>query len=343
MRSTIWTSIVTLLTFVSFSASALQETGIPAPDQAWSVGYTSFAARGESGLVWYPTRQVQGEKAVRFFNRPVVPKYPVIPDARFEPGKKVPLVVFSHGILGVESNYGWLTHALARAGFVVIAPRHRGQSARDMAESELFEFWERPQTVSRVVDWVLDDSPYKDQIEKSRIHFIGHSVGGHTGFLLAGGRYDIDLLLQDAGRNEAANRLAIRMRKQFEELNPDRAVLDKNGGDYSDRRFATIAVLDPTPVFPGFTEKSIRKIQTPFLYIGASRSEIFDSDYVKAEMQRINPAMRFHETGAGHFVFADEGNWFGRLIAPEVFVDHDSVDRRDVHRKLYSSLIKFME
>ncbi len=48
-----------------------------------------------------------------------------LPDGYTKSKEKYPLLVFSHGFGGCPMQSVYLTSALAHAGFIVLAPRHR--------------------------------------------------------------------------------------------------------------------------------------------------------------------------------------------------------------------------
>ena len=81
-----------------------------------------------------------------------------------------PLIVFSHGHRGAPATCAQLCARLARAGFVVIAPRHED---RDVDRFGL-------QAGERVddVEWVLDHT--RVRFDRGRIGIAGHSFGGVT-------------------------------------------------------------------------------------------------------------------------------------------------------------------
>ena len=87
----------------------------------------------------------------------------------------------------------------------------------------------------------------------------------------------------------------------------------------------------------------LKALDIPILYVGCSRSEIFDSDAAKAALAGLIPRFQSQETRAGHFVFAEEGTWLGRLIRPSVFKDPEGIERAVVHDQVYAWITAFLD
>ncbi len=188
----------------------------------------------------------------------------------------------------------------------------------------------------------MSSSDFREAIDTGRIFIIGHSVGGHTALSLIGGKFALQSVLQGARDSVIRNRLAGRMLKDYAQIPPSQAEIDSNGGDYRDARIRKAVLLDPVPIWPGFTSVSLQGVTVPVLYIGCKQSEIFDSEAVKSALANIIPNYQSHETGAGHFVFANEGTWLGRLVASRYFKDAPGVNRAQVHENLYRWIVEFL-
>jgi predicted dienelactone hydrolase len=113
---------------------------------------------------------------------------------------RAPLVVFSHGFHGNRNQSTFLTAALARAGYFVVAPNHRdamerGSRAtaiepqlpfRDAAAWNDGTFRDRADDVRAVVTALAADARFSPSIDATRIALAGHSLGGYTVLGLAG-------------------------------------------------------------------------------------------------------------------------------------------------------------
>lgn len=104
-------------------------------------------------------------------------------------GEPFPLLVFSHGSLGIRFQSFFLTETLASHGFVVAAVDHAGNTAQDLVFDTLEPFEQnvvnRPQDVSFTITAMLGQSAnsgglFSGRIDAQRIGALGHSFGGYT-------------------------------------------------------------------------------------------------------------------------------------------------------------------
>ncbi len=99
------------------------------------------------------------------------------------------LIVVSHGSGGSPWTYTNLAQALVNAGFVVAAPRHRGDNAADPSQPGPTSWKQRPAEVSRAIDRLAGDPRFGPKLQLERVGVYGMSAGGHTVLTLAGGQW----------------------------------------------------------------------------------------------------------------------------------------------------------
>jgi predicted dienelactone hydrolase len=126
-----------------------------------------------------------------------------------------PIIVFSHGFGGCNTQSTFLMEALAHAGYLVLAPNHKDARCRNAQQGEeqwypgkrlrrrrsrrpqqpfrKYEKWtdatykDRAADIRAVLDAVLRGSSFQGlAIDRSRIGIAGHSLGGYTALGLAG-------------------------------------------------------------------------------------------------------------------------------------------------------------
>ena len=146
--------------------------------------------------LWYPAAASDAPKSV----------YEVLPgvaysaataqhEAPASPGK-YPLIVFSHGRIGMRISYGMVCEALAARGAIVVSSDHPGDSLMDWLTGQQSD--NRTNEINRVADahFVMsamlhgaDVVPVElsNAIDRDRIALAGHSYGAFTAFGTAAG------------------------------------------------------------------------------------------------------------------------------------------------------------
>jgi predicted dienelactone hydrolase len=117
-----------------------------------------------------------------------------------------PLVVFSHGFGGCNTQSAFLMEALANAGYLVVAPNHADASCGSAhAHRGRSGGWRPEEPFQKAAEW--SDTTYKDRradiesvlaavlsgksfqgvrVDAGRVGIAGHSLGGYTALGVAG-------------------------------------------------------------------------------------------------------------------------------------------------------------
>lgn len=117
------------------------------------------------------------------------------------PSGKRRLIVLSHGSAGSALPDHALAATLARAGFVVAQPEHRGDNWQDFSRAGPDSWKTRPQDVSETIDAVARDPELAPQVDTRRVGVHGMSAGGVTGLALAGAQWRMLNLIQHCAQN----------------------------------------------------------------------------------------------------------------------------------------------
>jgi predicted dienelactone hydrolase len=168
-------------------AAALAASLMPAIANA--AGYTAASApNGDDPplelAIWYPSAAKSVDMHVGPFAMRVASDAPPLAGAR-------PLIVMSHGTGGSNLGSNDTAIALADAGFVVVALMHAGDNYKDQSAAfSRRNFVARPRQVSRTIDFMTKQWGNGDRVDPNRVGVFGHSAGGATALLLAGGALD---------------------------------------------------------------------------------------------------------------------------------------------------------
>jgi predicted dienelactone hydrolase len=125
---------------------------------------------------------------------------PLPADSTAASGKRA-LIVLSHGTAGSALPEHALAAALARAGFVVAQPEHRGDNWQDFSRAGPESWKTRPQDVSDTIDAVARDPELAPLVDTRRVGVHGMSAGGVTGLVLAGAQWRMLNLIQHCAQN----------------------------------------------------------------------------------------------------------------------------------------------
>ncbi len=166
-------------------------TGYGHAATAFQVGFSTFG-------IWNAERDIRLDVAI-WYPATANPKkldygpwsFWAARDARSAPGR-FPLVLLSHHTAGTRFSYYNTAIALAKSGFVVVAPTHRNDNMDHMPHLySVKQITERAMELSFVLDEVLYRKDIKTSIDPSRIGLLGFGVGGTAALLLGGATLDV--------------------------------------------------------------------------------------------------------------------------------------------------------
>ncbi len=238
-------------------------------------------ARKISTHIWYPIQ-------AKSLGKPLNPKGPFIPVVATlhaplaNNSSSFPVVLISHGSMGLASRLFWLAEPLVKKGVIAIAVDHPGNMFGDSSADGLMRIWDRAKDLSFVLSEISKSTEYQNRIDNSKISAVGYSAGGTTVLLLAGARFSFDKFSNPTPHCSGSKDPFYKKQcNELTSLNPKSYGKDVIEGDYSDSRIKSIIALDP-----GFTRSfqldSLKHLQSPLVFIADKLSvpedEIFSKD-----------------------------------------------------------------
>jgi len=251
-----------------------------------------------------------------------------------------PLMLLSHGALGDATNYSWIAEYLSRHGFVIVGVSHFGESPvfgqATVDPTTVSRFGARTRDLAFALEFVLRRSQWASAIDPARIGAIGHSSGGATVVMLAGGRYQPESMAaycrSQAGSGDKGCRYPAATAAAGEDDIP-----------VADGRVRAIVLLDPA-VGPAFDQATLAEVKVPALVVGS-----VDNDFVPfashagryAALLSNVEALRL-DGGEGHFVYLDECSSTIEAMGVRLCADRPGVVRKDVHARLSARVLTFL-
>ena len=143
--------------------------------------------------VWYPgLRPQSGAEKVMYLSAFEGRAY--LDAAVDDSAALYPLVMFSHGNSGIGVQSFTLCEHLASQGFIVAAPNHEGNTIFDSpSDEEVAQIVrDRPVDIVFTLGEMQAHADFAAVIDPDRIGIAGHSFGGFTTLMLAGGEGDAE-------------------------------------------------------------------------------------------------------------------------------------------------------
>lgn len=317
-------------------AAALLVAGV-APAQALSVGFVELKVPngGDKPLtvgVWYPSSASASAQRLDLFTQDVAPAGPVT-------GRGLPLIVMSHGTGSAYAQHYDTALALARAGFVVAAVSHTGDTYDDGSRS--VRIWERPAQIHRLIDYMLAEWPEHARLDPHRVGMFGFSAGGFTTLVAAGG-------VPDLSKTEAH---CLAHPDYF-----DCQLLTKSGAGYRagaglpasiwvrDPRIKAAVVAAPALGYT-FGAEGLKSVTLPIQLWRAEDDHILPNpDYAEAVRIALPRPPEFHLVrGGDHFDFLAPCNDALARAAAEICVSKPGFDRAAFHDDFNAKVVAFFQ
>jgi predicted dienelactone hydrolase len=284
--------------------------------------------------VWYPSDSPATPHALGSFQQAVAL------DGRVA-GGRAPLILISHGTAGSLASHYDTALALADAGFIVAAVTHAGDNFQDQRYAgQLIDLTDRPRQIIRVIDFMLNDSPIRDHIDRARIGMLGSSLGGFTALVVAGAEPDVGRLrVLCSTRPRAPECLFIKSRHGNQLDRQSKPPVWAHDGR------VRAAVIAAPAVGVVFDRNRLRNVTIPIQLWEAGNDRVspneWNGDVIRGGLP-TQPEAR-SVAGADHYVFLAPCSQTLVQQAPQICRDAPGVNRSRFHAEFNGAVVAFFE
>jgi predicted dienelactone hydrolase len=309
--------------------AVLLTMGMPLPVGAETPTFHAGIARpsvtGEAPfemLIWYPTEADEVAWQAGPFMMPAS-RNAVVAPGRF------PVVLLSHGGGlggGTPLILREISVALARHGFVVIAPFHGkvGLPGRTLQ-------------IRRALDAVVADPRFASHVDPTRLGMLGFSLGTAVTLELAGAVPNVAHLVAYCAAHPS------------DVMSCDHAPDGNNGAPHGASAepgsllaplpLKAIVLMDPYAVL--FQRPELVGVSMPVLIFRPNESELPAEANATGLAAALPRSPQVHNIPGSHFVFTDICPASLKASSPEVCEDPPRVDRAAIHAALQAQIIEF--
>jgi len=244
----------------------------------------------------------------------------------------------------------WLAEELARAGYIVAAVNHHGNTSSESSPTAegFMLWWERATDLSRVVDKLLDDSQFGRLIDPTRIGAAGFSVGGYTVLAVAGARTSLaqwQKFCKSPMRDSTceAQPEFPDVFTAFERVRQDppvRASLNRHADSFRDPRIRAVFAI--APVGSWLTPDSLGAIEVPVRIVVGAGDRTAPAATNGQRVAELVPGARLSIlNGVGHYTFLAECTAAGSRQRQDLCREESGVERQAAHRTVAAEAVEF--
>ncbi len=257
-----------------------------------------------------------------------------------------PMVVLSHGFGADRHFLDYLAHHLASHGVTVVALEHPGSNVEALIRDHgtllpAEEFVERPRDVSFILDRLEDLNQHsfflRDRLSMNDITLIGHSLGGYTGLVLAGGKMN-PIALTDfcAGLDVAASSPAdwFQCSAADAKLPPE---------SLTDGRISRLVLMNPLAGYI-FGSDGLRQVKVPSLVITSTNDGIasVSDQQLRPFNQLSGPRSLIAIIGGTHLSVGDPRNINPALTQVPFMPEHPADETLQLRQYLKGTVLSFV-
>lgn len=312
-------------------ALALAVLLLAAPTARASIGFQHLTIPDPQGPpievgVWYPAEAPPAPTQILLSQDLLAADAPV-------QGRRLPLVVMSHGLGGSFADHHDTAMALAEAGFVVAALTHTGDNWRDHSRA-VGALDERPRQLKVLADYMLAAWSGHDRLDPARLGAFGFSSGGFTVLTAAGGEPDLGAVAPHCQAHP--NYFDCRLIAGAPAA-PRRVPVWAHDG-----RIRAVVAVAPALGFT-FAPAGLGQVRQPLQLWRAQDDSILPApDYADAVRAALPVAPDFHLVeNADHFDFLAPCSAAMAKINPQICGSRPGFDRPAFHRQFNRDVVAF--
>lgn len=261
---------------------------------------------------------------------------------------KRPLVLLSHGYRGSWRNLNWLANKLVKKGYIVAAPDHPGTTTFNTNALHASQWWQRPNDLKRVIDYLLNDVIWQEEIDKNEISAIGHSLGGWSVMQLVGAQFNRAEYL--AACNTFARFRSCQIKDELGLSQSQQGEPKVSQG--LDKRIKKAVILD-LGLARSFSKTSLNSIKAPVLILSAGIDigdlpQAMESGFLAEHIPTVTRRYKIYEQ-ATHFSFMQLCKPGAMAILEEeapgdgiICKDGKTTNRETLHKKMFDDVYSFL-
>ena len=284
--------------------------------------------------IWYPSDAQASPHPLELFTQTVATDGGVS-------GKRLPLIVISHGAYGNLASHYDTALALAHAGFVVAALTHTGDNSSDQSYiGNRIDLTDRPRQVKVVLDWMLSTWASHGDLDPGRVGMFGFSLGGFTTLVEIGGTPEFARMALLCKTHADAPECAFIKSSHGDQLEPN----PRKPVWTHDATIRAAVVAAPAVAFL-FGPGDLRQVRIPVQLWRAEKDtsapDAWNSGLVRSELPK-HPEARL-VPDADHYAFLAPCSKALAAAVPEICQDPPGFDRTAFHREFNAAVVAFFQ
>jgi predicted dienelactone hydrolase len=299
--------------------------------------------------IWYPAAAGAVEARIDIGppGHPLFKVGAVAADAAFADARPRPVILFSHGFGGTARMMAWFGTALARAGYIVVAPDHPGNNGLDrMTAAGAILTWDRAGDLAAALAAAKADLVVGPHMDGGRIGVAGFSAGGFTALVSVGARVDMNRFVAFCRANPTDGVCA--PQKEFaltqEDAQramaaPEMAAEGSHAGDDHAIAGVRAAFAIAPAIVQGLPPEGLAKIRAPVAIILGDADPVAPPGTNGLVAARAIPGAELKVlAGVGHYDFIADCTAAGVAAVP---VCADKVPQEGTHRAAIEMAVGF--